>query len=204
MAKKLNKNRIRDTSVLVGLSFIAILFSKQIFDHNEPEKHELFEFTGYFLIAIAAMGRVYCTAFLGGFKNHNIIDYGPFSISRNPLYLFSFIGVCGFALMSVNLIAIIIMPAGFLAIYIPLIKREEIYLEGKFGKAYLTYKKKTPRLFPNFRRYHSPAEVAMTPRTLNNALKDSIMWFLAFPALEFIEWVQDEGYLQPFFYANLF
>lgn len=204
MAKKLNKNRIRDTAVLVVSCFVAILFTTQLFDHNDPEIHETLEFIGYMLVSVAAIGRVYSTAFLGGFKNGKIIDYGPFSICRNPLYLFSFIGVCGFALMSVNIFAMVAMPVGFLAIYIPLIKREEVYLESQFGKAYTSYKKKTPRLFPKFKLYHAPATVEMTPRTLLNAFKDSLMWFLAFPLLEIIEWCQDKGYLKPVFYFNIF
>jgi protein-S-isoprenylcysteine O-methyltransferase Ste14 len=202
MAKKLNQTRIRDTATLVSSCFIAILFSKQLFTHAEFGAHELMEFAGYLLVSAAAIGRVYCTAFLGGFKNRNVIDYGPFSICRNPLYLFSFIGVCGISLMSVNLFAIFAMPLGFLAIYIPLIKREEEYLIKTFGKEYLSYMKKTPRLFPNLKLYHAPATVEMTPRTLLNALKDSVMWFLAFPLLEFVEWLQDAGYLKPMFYLS--
>ena len=202
MAKKLNKTRIRDTAALVGSCFIAILFSKQIFDHTEIGAHESMEFFGYFLVAAGAIGRIYSTAFLGGFKNGKIIDYGPFSVCRNPLYLFSFVGVCGIAIMSANLFAIIVLPIGFLAIYIPLIKREEEYLKSSFGQPYINYMKKTPRLFPNFKLYHAPKEVTMTPKTLLNAVKDSVMWFLAFPILELIEWLQDAGYLKPIFYLN--
>ena len=99
--------------------------------------------------------------------------------------------------MSVNLFAIVVLPLGFLAIYIPLIKREEEYLKEIFGAEYIKYMKKTPRFFPKFKLYHAPAEVTMTPRTLLSATKDSIMWFLAFPLLEVIGWLQSEGYFKP-------
>ncbi len=200
--KKLNKNRIRDTAALVGSCFIAILFSKQLFDHSASAAHESFEMAGLFLISVAAIGRVYSTAFLGGFKNRDVIDYGPFSVCRNPLYLFSFIGVCGIALMSVNLFAIIVLPTGFLAIYIPLIRREEEYLKGAFGQPYINYMKKTPRLFPKLSLYHAPKEVTMTPKTLLGAVKDSVTWFLALPLMESTEIIKDAGYLKPVFFLN--
>ena len=202
MAVKLNKTRIRDTALLIASCFALILFTHQMIGHDKEMLHESFEFAGYFLISIAAMGRVYSTAFLGGFKNGKIINYGPFSVCRNPLYLFSFIGVCGISLISNHIVVMAIMPLGFLAIYIPLIKREEVYLIDKFGKDYTNYMKKTPRLFPKFSLYHAPAEVPMTPRTLLNSLKDAVMWFLAFPLIEIIEWLQNAGYLKPLYYLT--
>lgn len=202
MAAKLNKTRIRDTRIVVLVSFLIILFTKQIFDHDDELIHEPIEFFGYFLIAICAIGRVYCTAFLGGMKNREIIDYGPFSICRNPLYMFSFIGVVGFALMTVNIAVLILLPTSFLLIYISLIKREEAYLEEKFGQVYAEYKSKTPRLFPNFKLYHAPETVEMTPRTLLRSVGDSAMWFLAYPLIEFVEYLQEAQILKPFIYIN--
>lgn len=203
MAAKLNKNRIRDTKFVVILSFIIILFTKQIFDHNDEEIHEPVEFFGYFLVSICAIGRVYCTAFLGNLKNQDVVDYGPFSICRNPLYLFSFIGILGISLMTVNIAVVIIMPLAFLAIYISLIKREEIYLQEKFGEKYIIYKNKTPRLWPDFSLYHAPKTVNMAPKNLLRAVGDSAMWFFAYPLIEFIEYLQDENILVPFYSMHI-
>ena len=63
MAVKLNKTRIRDSKIALILAFLLILFSRQFWD-NESPLHELLDFTGYFLIALCALGRVYATAFL--------------------------------------------------------------------------------------------------------------------------------------------
>lgn len=202
MAVGANKTRIRDTAILVGSCFAVILFSKQLVSHEQIIMHESLEIIGYFMACIAAIGRIYSTAFLGGFKGNKIVDYGPFSVCRNPLYMFSFIGVCGIALMSLHLFVIIIMPLGLLAIYIPLIKREEVILAERFGKTYANYCAKTPRLVPKFALYKAPEKVEMAPEKLLSAVKDSVMWFAAYPLLELIEKIQDAGYIKPLFHLG--
>lgn len=199
MAVGANKTRIRDTALLVIGCFVVILFSKQVFDEDFDFGHEGLEFVGYFMVCAAAVGRIYSTAFLGGFKGNKIISYGPFSVCRNPLYMFSFLGVCGIAVMSLHLIVMIIMPLGLLAIYIPLIKREEAFLTERFGKEFTDYCAKTPRLLPKFSLYNAPEKVEMAPAKLWSAVKDSIMWFAALPLLEIIEGLQSSGILKPVF-----
>lgn len=50
---------------------------------------------GVFLVFVGIIGRIYATIFIGGMKNEGVdgskfIDYGAYSICRNPLYLFFF------------------------------------------------------------------------------------------------------------------
>ena len=54
--------------------------------------HEAVETAGVLLIAIAILGRAWCTLYIGGRKAQELTDSGPYSLSRNPLYVFSFIG----------------------------------------------------------------------------------------------------------------
>jgi protein-S-isoprenylcysteine O-methyltransferase Ste14 len=51
--------------------------------------HEPFEYVGYALVIVCVVGRIWCSAYVGGYKNTKLIDTGPFSIVRNPLYVFS-------------------------------------------------------------------------------------------------------------------
>jgi protein-S-isoprenylcysteine O-methyltransferase Ste14 len=200
MAKKLNKTRRRDSVIVLLITFMIILLSKQFINEDGFEElHESFEFLGYFFVVICALGRVYCTAFLGGFKNRAIVDYGPFSVCRNPLYVCTIIGVIGISIISNHIVVMATAPLCIIAIYYFLVLREEGYLKEKFGKEYLDYYKKTPRFIPKFRLYHAPKTVEMVPRTLTSGVKDALLWFIAFPALEFVEYMHEVGWIKPLF-----
>ena len=190
MAKKLNKSRIRDSKIIFLLMFLLIFFTESLIPY-ETAMHESIEFFGYFLIAICALGRLYSSAFLGGFKNQSLITYGPFSIVRNPLYFFSLVGITGVALISAHIVLIVALPVLFTVIYQFLIRREEAFLLETFGAEYKAYMKSTPRLLPNLRLYNAPDAIKVKPKFLNNAFRDAIWWFAAFPLLELIEYVRE-------------
>lgn len=186
MAKKLNKSRIRDSKIFVVFAVFLIVFAKALIPY-ETATHETLEFIGYLLVALCALGRVYTSAFLGGFKNDKLITYGPFSIVRNPLYFFSLVGFAGIALITAHIVIIVGLPVAFIITYHFLIKREEERLQEIFGASYKKYKAKTPKLFPNFKLYKAPEIIEVKPKFLNNAFRDSIWWFAAFPLLEILE-----------------
>lgn len=186
MATALNKNRIRD-SWLIAL-FCALLFALTgSMAESGSYKHEAFDFIGYILITACALGRVYTTAFLGGHKNRDLIAYGPFSVVRNPLYIFSWIGVLGISLASMRPLIMIAAPLLIGAVYYFLIRREEVFLQEKFGQKYYQYASQTPRLIPNFTLYKSPAYVSMNTDRLLAGVLDAVWWFVPLPVFELLE-----------------
>lgn len=192
MAKKLNASRIRDSRLVVLVALAIIFFTKPYFT-EETELHQLIEWVGYFLVAICVIGRVYCTAFLGGHKNAKLITYGPFSVCRNPLYAFSLIGILGVALISNHVVLIFTIPVFILIVYLSLIKREEDFLRQEFGAEFDAYCARVPRLIPKFSIYEAPDTIPMNPRFLLRSIQDGIWWFAAFPLIELIEYLQDTG-----------
>ncbi len=186
MATALNKSRIRD-SRLIALLCVALFIFTHSLANSSSYKHEALDFIGYLLITTCALGRVYTTAFLGGHKNTELITYGPFSMVRNPLYIFSWLGVLGISLASMRPAIMIIAPLFIGIIYYLLIRREEKFLRGKFGKNYTIYENTTPRVIPDFRLYKSPDYVPMSPDRLLSSVRDAIWWFLPLPIFEFLE-----------------
>lgn len=189
---------MRNSKIVVVLALLAAFFTKALVPY-ETGMHESIEFIGYFLIAFCAMGRLYSTAFLGGFKNETLITYGAFSIMRNPLYFFSFLGMTGIALISTHIVIIIALPIFFLILYHFLIGREEAFLLETFGDEYAEYMKKTPRFFPNFSLYKAPEQISTVPKYLNKAFLDAIWWFVAFPMFEVAEMLHESGIIKPLF-----
>ena len=74
-----------------------------------------------------------------------IVSVGPFRYTRNPLYLSLVLLYLGIALFfDMAWLIALLMPI-ILVIHFGVIRREERYLEGKFGEDYLDYKKKVRR-----------------------------------------------------------
>jgi protein-S-isoprenylcysteine O-methyltransferase Ste14 len=186
MAKSLNKNRMIFSRILILSSVSLILLTRQYWGY-ESALHEIFDIIGYILIVLCGMGRLYTTAFLGGLKNKELVTYGPFSVVRNPLYVFSWLGFTGFAIFSNNIWVMILIPAGFFFLYLFLVKREEEFLSETFGTVYADYRARVPRFIPNFSNFHQPETITMTPRFYLNGLLDNIWWFIIPIILEMTE-----------------
>lgn len=183
----------------MGLVVFFCIFLTSAFIHPEGAVHEMLDMAGLLLISICALGRLYTTAFLGGSKNETLISWGPFSVVRNPLYVFSWIGFTGIALMTTHLVLIICVPVFFYILYYSLVQREEAFLIQKFGHDYADYKSRVPRFFPNLSLYKSPDEIKVSSGLLMNGALDAVWWFAAYPLIELAEFVQEQGMLSPLF-----
>lgn len=74
-----------------------------------------------------------------------LLTEGPFRLTRNPLYLGMTIQYIGLALLFNALWAIALLPVALVIVHLTVIKREERYLEQKFGEEYLRYKARVRR-----------------------------------------------------------
>jgi len=74
-----------------------------------------------------------------------IVTTGPYRLSRNPGYLAMALAYAGIAVMTETLWAFVALIPTLILIDRGVIKREERYLERKFGEDYLRYKARTRR-----------------------------------------------------------
>ncbi|MEC4677007.1 MAG: isoprenylcysteine carboxylmethyltransferase family protein [Nitrospirota bacterium] len=74
-----------------------------------------------------------------------IVNDGPFRFTRNPLYVSLLLFYCGIAVLLNSLWFILLLPVMFVVIDRGVVRREEKYLEQKFGEEYLRYKKSVRR-----------------------------------------------------------
>ncbi|TIP81472.1 MAG: isoprenylcysteine carboxylmethyltransferase family protein, partial [Mesorhizobium sp.] len=99
-------NQRKRLLVVQALSIAAIgalLFSRP--GWNEASSlHEVVEMIGFVLILVCIFGRLWSILYVGGRKNSELAVRGPYSITRNPLYLFSTIGAFGVGFMFGSLI----------------------------------------------------------------------------------------------------
>ena len=74
-----------------------------------------------------------------------IVGRGPFRVTRNPMYL-QMVAVCiGFAVILMNVWILALTPVCAWVLHRFVILPEEVYLESKFGAAYLAYKDRVRR-----------------------------------------------------------
>lgn len=74
-----------------------------------------------------------------------IVERGPFRITRNPMYLQMVVGCMGVAILLANPWILLFTPLGAWALHRWAILPEEAYLERKFGDAYAGYKRRVCR-----------------------------------------------------------
>lgn len=141
---------------------------------------------GHLLVAAAVAGRLWSTLHIGGLKNGRLCRSGPYALTRNPLYFFSWLGVTGIALVFRQPWLVVAASAGFALSFAPLIHAEERRLSGLFGEAYRAYQARVPRFFPRWRAAtEGGVEDGQTPGKLDRierALADAV-WFLITAAL---------------------
>ena len=74
-----------------------------------------------------------------------LVTDGVFGHTRNPLYVGISVALCGVALIfDLDWVVLLILPSCLL-LHFAVVRREEIYLEQKFGDAYRHYKARVPR-----------------------------------------------------------
>jgi protein-S-isoprenylcysteine O-methyltransferase Ste14 len=69
-----------------------------------------------------------------------LVINGPYHFTRNPMYLSLLTVYVGAALMMRTLWALLLIPLVIVAIRYLVIRKEEKYLQRKFGEAFLSYK----------------------------------------------------------------
>ncbi|MDQ2747836.1 MAG: isoprenylcysteine carboxylmethyltransferase family protein [Acidobacteriota bacterium] len=86
-------------------------------------------------------------------KNQKLAISGPYSHTRNPLYLGSFVLGVGFTIASGVWWLGLIFIALFLGIYLPVMRVEAKELTQIFGDEYHEYAKKVPLFIPRLTAY---------------------------------------------------
>ena len=108
-------------------------------------RRELF-LPGIGLAVVGILWRIWSAGFIH--KNEQVTMGGPYALTRNPLYLGSFLfGLGGMIAIRVWwLMAVYVV--GFFAFYYPTMRSEEAYLQGKFGDEFEAYRRRVPFFLP--------------------------------------------------------
>lgn len=176
------------SGIFIVCTALLILVSEPVYSVNSV-MHWLMLWTGYALIIFAVFGRIYCSSFIGGRKNEAIMRDGPFSVVRNPLYVFSFIATIGVGLQSGMFVVTALLTGAFMIYYPFVVAKEERYLSAKFGEEYANYVREVPRWVPNMKLWIEPAEAMCMPKYIRSTMADALVFFLAMPTFALLSWL---------------
>jgi len=84
-------------------------------------------------------------------KSNALVTTGPYSLTRNPMYLGSFTTGAGFIILIWPWWSLPLFAWLFYARFKIQVEKEEAFLEKTFGEEYIQYCKKTPRVFPRIK-----------------------------------------------------
>lgn len=177
-------------ALLLGIVGVGLIF---IASSQNEEWHDYIELVGMMLILIGIGGRMWSTLYIGGHKAASVVDTGPYSIMRNPLYFFSTIAAGGVGLQAGSIWLGVIFALACWAAFAVVTRREESWLAANLGQAYVDYMKRVPRFFPNPLLFKDQTEVTFQPRLLNRTWVDGLAFFASVPIFELIEHAQEAG-----------
>jgi protein-S-isoprenylcysteine O-methyltransferase Ste14 len=179
-------------AAIAGIAFLVIGGSRW---PSGTFIHEALEWIGLGLILFCIVGRTYCTLYIGGRKVQTLVDRGPYSISRNPLYLFSIVGAAGVGAQLGSIVLAIAAAVIVWFVFLLVIYKEEAALAAHFGEAYRDYRASVPRLWPDFRLWRDLETVEVSPRLVRVTLLDASFFLVSLPLAEGFEYLHDIGLL---------
>lgn len=161
--------------------------------------HELIEHFGWALIGVCILGRVWCSLYIGGRKVRELVTNGPYSVVRNPLYVFSFIGAAGVGLSTSSLTIGAVLAVATWLIFAAVVRKEEAALLKVHGQPYAAYMISTPRFLPNPALWWDVPVLDVRPVRLVRTFFDGLVFLLAIPLTEGLEYLQNVGWMPTFF-----
>lgn len=188
--------RLRKAALLGGalLAVTVLLLSDSRWPSGTPV-HETIEWIGIILMVIAILGRTWCSLYIGGRKVVMLVDIGPYSITRNPLYVLSVIGALGAGAQTGSIVMAACLALAVYLVFHVVIRQEEDALRHGLGASYVDYCARVPRFLPNVALWRDVEKLEIQPDRVRLTFFDGVLFLLAIPIAEGFEYLHDTGVL---------
>ena len=119
---------------------------------------------------------------------------GPYSICRNPLYLFSIIGAAGMGTQSGSLVLGLISGIiAWLVFFFVVTQEEQLLIAKVHGKKYRDYLRRVPRFFPEMVAVEGCGYTDHPAVRIVRTFGDALLFLLAVPIAEGFEYLRESG-----------
>ena len=116
--------RITVTRFVAVILAVALCVTGSHWSLSDSIVGTMLGFTGWLLVACGVMGRIWAGSYICSCKNVRLMQQGPYSVCRNPLYLFSLVGGIGIMLVTQTLFFPMLFTVVFLGYYQPVMHSE--------------------------------------------------------------------------------
>lgn len=181
----LRRVQLRRKAVLGGVILAFLAAAAVIRPVSEGTVFEVaLVMAGVAAIVAAIIGRAWCSLYIGGRKTYEIVDRGPYSISRNPLHVFSFLAAFGVGAQTGSLVLTAAVLGLTVLILWRTVLREEAWLGAAFGEDYEAYRRRTPRFWPRGSAWRDEAALQVDPARFVRTVMDGAVLLLAPPIID--------------------
>jgi protein-S-isoprenylcysteine O-methyltransferase Ste14 len=154
---------------------------------------------GLVLVGTGAMGRAWASMYISGYKDKELVTEGAYSMVRNPLYVFSFLGALGLGCATGSLVLIGLLILGFFLYYPLTMTDEEQRLAARYGQEYADYLRRTPRFIPALSLFHESETYTVHGKTYRYAFLDAVWFIWIYALIQLIEKLHEVGVLPTLF-----
>jgi protein-S-isoprenylcysteine O-methyltransferase Ste14 len=187
---------LRKATIGIGiLCAFGLLFIAGPYEPDDGLVHESIERLGVILIVICILGRTWSALYIGGRKNSALVAEGPYSICRNPLYLFSMIGAIGVGAQFGSVTVAAVCGLFTWLVFLWTARREEATLIEAFQEEYRRYMERVPRFWPKASLWESPTTLLVHPRQIIVTFLDALLFLIAIPITEAFDYLHHSGIL---------
>lgn len=172
------QSRRKVTIWWISICFMPVFFFTTAYFKAGSWQRDWIEDLGALLMFIAILGRAWCTLYIGGRKTVVLMTSGPYSISRNPLYFFSFIAVAGFGLQTGSISLAALMTLIAYLVFLPVVLHEETGLLSAHEARYEAYRSSVPRFLPRLGLWRDVDAVTVCPDMLRQTVVDGMVFVL--------------------------
>jgi protein-S-isoprenylcysteine O-methyltransferase Ste14 len=148
---------------------------------------------GVVILFLGVLGRIWSILYIGGRKTREVVNDGPYSMCRHPLYLFSTISTFGFALMLQSVVFAVVLTLVIFAVLSWTAANEEAVMRTNFGPAYDDYAVSTWRIIPRVSKFRSEQTVTFHVPSLRVNFADALVFLGLIPVAELINWFNATG-----------
>lgn len=184
--------RILFTRLYVALLAELILFSTSHW-HPGPFGGAGILLAALVLTSAAAVGRLWCSLYIAGYKKSCLVTDGPYAMCRNPLYFFSLLGATGVAILTHTFTIPLLVLISFAVYYPNVIRAEEADLTRIHGAPFEAYRKAVPAFFPSWSLLKEPDTYQVKPRVYRNHMGSAVWFILAIGLIKLLHAAHSAG-----------